>query len=329
MRPVGLDRRSFLTLGVGALAVSALPASLRRPRKLVRRRIPVMGTVAEVAVPGADGASAHRAIDAAFSELRRVESVMSRFLADSEIGRLNAREGWTPVCVDTSVVLDRALVWASGSHGRFDPCLGLASQLWDATLHHEPPPRGALTGLVDAELWRALEVEGDGVRARARLLVPRAAVDLGGIAKGFAVDVAADALRAHGYSDALVNVGGDLVALGTDVSGDPWRIGVRSAESPDELAAVVEVADAAVATSGDYLRFFEHGGRRYHHLLDPRTGEPLLTPMRSLTIRASQCIDADAAATALFGAEPTDADAILRRTAPDARVIHRIQEVIP
>ena len=338
MRP---DRREFLTMGIGALAVAALPAALRARPPLVRRRIPVMGTLAEVALPSRNEGWAQRAIGAAFSELRRIEVAMSRFRTDSDVGRLNAGrlsasrlstrtdepEGWTPVSQDTGFVLRRAIRWAEVSRGRFDPCLGRASALWDAALQDEPPVARDFGRFAGSELWRTLEIDLDGSTSRARLRSPVAAVDLGGIAKGFAVDVAAEALRAHGVVDGLVNVGGDLVALGSDVSGDPWRIGVRSPESADALVSVLDVSDEAVATSGDYLRFFEHGGRRYHHLLDPSTGAPRATSTRSLTLRASCCTDADAAATALFGAPESVAHSILDHVGDDVRVLHHLQEV--
>jgi thiamine biosynthesis lipoprotein len=287
-----------------------------------------MGTVAEVALPGPDGPDAQRAIDAAFGALRRVESAMTRFRPDSEVGRLNdAGCAWQPISTETAFVLDRARSWAAVSEGRFDPCLGRATELWDAARHDEPPPREAVLRLADASLWKALDVESDATAVRARLFVPAARVDLGGVAKGFGVDAAAEALREHGRSDGLINVGGDLAALGTDVSGDPWRIGIRSPESAEEIVETLDVSDGAVATSGDYLRYFEHGGRRYHHLLDPRTGQPARTATRSLTVRAACCIDADAAATALFAAGPDESDRILRRAPVDVRIAHRIQEV--
>ena len=134
-------------------------------------------------------------------------------------------------------------------------------------------------------------------------------------------------MSTHGYADGLVNVGGDLVALGADGSGRPWRIGVRSPDDPDGVAGVLEVSDAALATSGDYVRYFEHAGRRYHHLLDPRTGEPVRTTTRSITVLAGRCLDADAAATALFGVAPDRIDESLRRAPGEVRVVHRIQEV--
>lgn len=316
------SRRDFLTLGVGALAVASLPRALRRPHRLVRRRIPVMGTVADVAVRHRDQIWAQRAIDAALAELRRVDRTMTRFRGDSDVGRLNGSAGGRPIAVagDTGLVLATALAWAEASEGRFDPCLGRAAELWSPQTRRVPPSASEIEAYSGGGLWRALDIE----EGRARLDDPRAAVDLGGIAKGFGVDMAARALRDHGVVHGLVNVGGDLVAMGVAEDGEPWRIGVRSPEGPDQIVKVLEVSDRAVATSGDYLQYFEHGGRRYHHLLDPFTGAPRRTTMRSLTIEAELCIEADAAATTLFGASPVAAKNVLARAASEARIVHTL-----
>jgi thiamine biosynthesis lipoprotein len=313
-------RRDFITLGVGALAAASLPVGLRRRDKLIRRRIPVMGTIAEVAVRHRDEAWAQRGIDAAFAELRRVDRTMTRFRADSDVGRINGAAGRSPVRVseDTAAVLAAALAWAEVSEGRFDPCLGRAVELWDVGERTAPPERERLRALGAGGLFRALEVDG----VVARLHVAEAAVDLGGIAKGFGVDLASRALVGQGIFHALVNVGGDLVALGWDEDGKPWRIGVRSPDEPDSIIEVLEVSDRAVATSGDYLQYFEHGGRRYHHLLDAATGEPRQTPMRSLTVEAATCLEADAAATALFGAPADVARTVLEKGSPGASIVH-------
>jgi thiamine biosynthesis lipoprotein len=170
----------------------------------------------------------------------------------------------------------------------------------------------------------ALEVERTGSVARAAVTRAGVAVDLGGIAKGYGVDLAAQALRDHGIFNALVNVGGDLVALGVDENDDPWRVGVRSPDHLEQVVEVLHVSDRAVATSGDYLQYFQFGGRRYHHLLAPVSGEPRRTAMRSLTIEAASCMDADGAATALFGAAGPAARTILQRGAAGARVAHSI-----
>jgi thiamine biosynthesis lipoprotein len=134
-----------------------------------------------------------------------------------------------------------------------------------------------------------------------------------------------EALRARGVTGAVVNVGGDLYALGTAGDGAPWRIGIRSPEDPERLAGTVEVSDAAVATSGDYLQYFTHGGRRYHHLLDPWTAAPRLTPVHSVTVTAARCVQADAAATAVYGMDGARAARVLAARAPGARIVSMIE----
>ncbi|MCG6954391.1 MAG: FAD:protein FMN transferase [Gemmatimonadetes bacterium] len=320
------NRREFLALGVGALGVATLPRALRRRDRLVRRTIPVMGTIAEVAVRHPNEAWAQKAIDAALDELRRVDRTMTRFRDDSDVGRANLAAGKDHVVVseDTAEVLAAALMWARRSEGRFDPCLGRVSELWHVETRSQPPAEGEIVPLENGHFYRDLELERRGSAPRVLLTNARAAVDLGGIGKGYGVDLAGQALRNHGINNALVNVGGDLVALGTDENDEPWKIGVRSPDHLEQVAAVVRVSDRAVATSGDYLRFFKYHGQVYHHLMDPITGAPRRTAMRSITVEASTCMAADAAATALFGEDPAAARAVLERAAPGARVVNSI-----
>jgi thiamine biosynthesis lipoprotein len=320
------NRREFLALGVGALAVATIPRTLRRRDHLVRRTIPVMGTIAEVAVRHRDEMWAQRAIDTALDELRRVDRTMSRFRDDSDVGRANLAAGRGPVAVseDTAEVISAALMWAHTSEGRFDPALGRVSELWHVETRHVPPPMSEISPLEGGHFYRDLEVDRTGSVPRVVLTHRRAAVDLGGIAKGYGVDLAGRALRDQGVFNGLVNVGGDLVALGTDEHDEPWKIGVRSPDHLEEVAAVLRVSDRAVATSGDYLRFFKYHGHLYHHLMDPTTGEPRQTAMRSITVEAATCMTADAAATALFGEDAASARAVLSRAAPGARVVNSI-----
>ena len=322
---MSVDRREFVALGVGALALAGLPRARRRGPGLVRRQIPVMGTLAEVAVRHHDGAWAQRAIDAAMAELRRVDDEMTRFRPYSDVGRVNAAAGTGAVAVSaaTAEVARAALTWAERTGGRFDPCLGRSAEMWDLAVSGSLPPAGMVHRLAERELWRSLEVGAAGTAPELRLHEPDAALDFGGIAKGYAVDQAARALRDHGVFHALVNAGGDLMAMGVDDGGEPWRVGVRSPERPDEIVDVLRVSDRAVATSGDYLRFFERGGRRYHHLLDPATGEPRRTAMSSLTVDAPSCMDADAAATALFGST----DGARAWLPAEIRIVHHVSRV--
>jgi FAD:protein FMN transferase len=321
----GPSRREFLGLGLGAFVVAAVPWAARRRDARARRSIPVMGTVAEVIVVHRDAGRAQAAIDAAFAELRGVEATMSRFLADSDIGRANRGAAAGPVIVSaaTAAVLMEALRWAEASDGRFDPALGRAVELWDFGQRTAPPAADAVRRVAGGELYRELEVarrRGEAVVAFHR---PEIAVDLGGIAKGWAVDRAVDALRAHGVRHALVNAGGDLYALGRSPEGDPWEIGVQSPVDSRALITTLRLEDEAVATSGDYHQGFDHGGRRYHHLLDPRTGEPRRTAAHTVTVAAGTCVAADAATTAVFGCAHADAARILAAAGPGARIIHQ------
>jgi thiamine biosynthesis lipoprotein len=293
--------------------VAVAPFLRRRGDRLVRRTVPLMGTIAELGVVHDDPILAHAAIDAAVAELRRVEWLMSRYRATSDVGRANraATRDAVEVSPATARVLEAAIGWAIASDGAFDPCIGRAVELWDVEHRSAPPPDAAVRRLAARRLYRALDL-APGPRPRVRLGDRDAAIDLGGIAKGYGVDRAADALRRRGIERAIVNVGGDLYAIGRSLEGDPWRVGIRSPSDPDGLAGTIEVADAAIATSGDYERFFEHRGRRYHHLLDPETAAPRVSPAHSVTVRAAACIDADAAGTAVFGLDREEAGRVLR-----------------
>ncbi len=319
-----LDRRHFLALGVGGLVVAALPRALAGARRhLVTRTVPVMGTIAEIRVVHDDSRLAERAIDAAVEELYRVDRTMTRFSRHSEVGRANVEAASHPVALGaaTAAVVERALFWAERTGGSFDPCLGEACALWDVEHRHVPPPAAEARRFAGG-LYRQLELGRRHDQTMVYFHSPRVGIDLGGIAKGWAVDRAVDALRAHGIRNAIVEAGGDLYAMGHSERGDAWEIGVQSPTNPHEILARFPLTDRAVATSGDYRRFFDYHGRRYSHLLDPRTGEPRQTREHSVSVEAETCMDADAGATAVFGASREQAQALLAGAMPGARLIH-------
>lgn len=310
-----LGRRDLLALGAGLFVVGSLPFALRKKSPLLRRTVPVMGTLAEIAVVSRSEAKGEAAIDAALRELRFVDRTMSRFKPDSDIGRANRSADDIPVEIgpDTARVVAEGLRWAEATAGAFDPCLGRASQLWDVTHRRRPPAAQAVRDLAGRAPYRHLDFETTPRGARVHFREKEVALDLGGIAKGYAVDLAVQALRKHGITQALVNVGGDLYALGRSEDGYPWRIGVRSPQDPMQLSDRFDLEDRAAATSGDYERFFKWGGRRYSHLLDPATGAPRRTTIHSITVVAPTCMTADAAATAAFGLKREEATPILKR----------------
>jgi len=316
-------RREFISLGVGAFTVAFAPGLLRRSRRLVRRTVPVMGTIAEIAIVHGDARHAQGAADAAIESLLGVEKTMTRFRTDSCIGRANLLAGRDAVVVDehTARVVAESLRWAEGTGGSFDPALGRLVELWDVAHRTEPPPHDAVARFADRRLYRSVEIGESRGAPVLRYHDDDVGLDLGGIAKGYGVDLAVAALRDWGIRDAIVNVGGDLYALGRSQDGDAWRVGIRSAAGGPGLSGTIEVSDRAVATSGDYEQSFVYEGRRYHHLLDPVSAEPRRVAAHSLTIAAASCMTADAAATALFGQTRESARVVLRRLAADAEFV--------
>jgi thiamine biosynthesis lipoprotein len=316
-------RREFLTIGTGLFVVLSLPFAARRRLVLVRRSLPLMGTIAEVQVAHREEQFAEAAIDDALAELQWVERTMTRFRPDSDIGRAN-QDAWRDgvrITAETALVIEAALHWSSVSDGTFDPALGSASELWDVLHRRQPPAATAVRRLASRGFWRKVDVSRSGGTPVVRFEDRDVHLDLGGIAKGFGIDRAVRALRARGVAHAIVTVGGDLYALGTAPDGEPWTVGIRNPHDPRALAGSLQVADRAVTTSGDYERFFEWRGVRYHHLIDPVTAAPRRTAWHSVTVLGGDCMNADAAATAVFGQAPEKAQRVARSVLPDAEVI--------
>lgn len=325
----GLGRREFLAFGTGAFVVATLPLALKRRHTqpgTVRRTIPVMGTIAELAVVHREARVAEAAIDAAIAELRWVERTMTRFEDSSDIGRANlsAARDPVPITPETAFVVAEALRWAEATNGMYDPAAGRIVKLWDVNHRHEPPSEASRELLAGRRFHRYVEV---GTHRGQHVLLYHDAdvsLDLGAIAKGYAVDRATDALRSRGIRHAVVNAGGDLYALGTAPDGDPWEIGVRDPNDARRVAEVLAVSDGAVGTSGTYMQYFRYRGHRYHHLMDPAIAAPRRTAMQSYTVRADRNLHADVAASSLLGTPRESANALLARVVPGAFVASSI-----
>lgn len=318
-------RREFLAAGLGVFIVAAVPFARRDRRRVVRRTLPVMGTAADFAVVHSDVTWANRAIDAAMAELVRAERLMTRFQPTSDIGRANALAAQAPVIIspETYEVIDHALRWARASDGAFDPGVGRVVELWDVAHRHEPPAATQVQRLAGQRFYRRIELGMERGTPAVFFTSPNVQLDLGGSACGYAVDLAIDALRRWGIRDALVNVSGDIFALGNSPDGSPWRIGIRSPFDARARIAEIEVTDRAIATSGDYEQFFMHRGTRYHHLMDPELAAPRRSPEHSVTVVADRCRDADAASTAVFGMDTVAAQQLLMAVSPGATVVAR------
>lgn len=264
----------------------------------------LMGTRVTVIVSGGGRARAERGVAAAFRELEAVEAEMSEWRPESALSRVNAAAGsgrFVAVPRALCEVLAASLEGARRSGGLFDPTWAALRGLWrfPAPPGAAPPDPAAIRERCALVAWEDVELERRGGRCRVRLRRPGMALGLGGVAKGFAVDRAVAALRAAGLRDFVVQAGGDLYAAGRR-GGRPWRVGIRDPRGPEDVSfARIELSDAAFSTSGDYERFFESGGRRYHHLLDPRSCEPA-TATRSATILARTALEAELASKPVF-----------------------------
>lgn len=244
-------------------------------------------------------AEAGMAIQAAFDEIARIEHVTSEWMDDSELTRFNDAAGDAPMKLspDLFTVLLRSREISEVTDGRFDVTFYGVGQLWKFEPGAKPPPDAAIQAkraLVD---WRRLELDA-GTRS-GRLATAGMKVGLGAIAKGYAVDRASALLVARGFANHVVEGGGDTYASGTK-GGKPWMVGVQDPHKGGVVGALPST-DIAVVTSGDYERFFEYEGRRYAHILDPKTGYPLemAHSFQSITVVGPNAMDADGFATAV------------------------------
>ena len=238
-------------------------------------------------------------LDSAVARCERFEQTLSRTIATSDVGRINAAGG-DPVEVEpeTAELISRALDYCRASDGAFDITIGAVSELWDFHEGIAPVPQQIAEALPHVG-YENVQVEGSVVT----LADPLARLDLGGIAKGFVSDVILDELEAAGATSAYVNLGGNVKVLGAKPDGSPWRVGVRDPEAPaDEGNSVARVSleGGSVVTSGLYERQFEQDGRRYWHILDPRTGYPVESDLVSATIVSERSIDGDGYTKPLF-----------------------------
>jgi thiamine biosynthesis lipoprotein len=269
-------------------------------------RFPAMGTEVLVVVPERR-ASAPAAIQELFAEWERC---LSRFRADSELCALNRRAGaWLEVSPLLFRVLERALAAAAATDGVFDPTLlgQLVALGYDRSFGDLPHDRAACAVTIGpGGGWRGIALDP----ARRRVMVPAGAgLDLGGIAKGMAVDAALELLRVRGIDTALVNAGGDLAVRGTPPGLRGWPVAVQAHEG----SVGVMLRGGALATSSVGRRRWPQGGRTRHHLLDPRTGEPAASGLWSVSVAASRCDQAEVAAKAALILGPHEGAALLAR----------------
>jgi len=296
--------RTVLVLGAGIAIAIALAGGIfvrSRSGALVRvtsRPAGVMGTECELTlvVPSGKTDLGEEVLRRAETALRDVETRMSTHLDVSEVARLNSAGAGEVVglSAETLELLRISRDLSRGSEGAFDVTCAPIVEVWKrAGKRGTIPSQGEIEAARRESGWTNIELLPHGARKR----ISEARIDLGGIAKGYGIDRAARVITEGGVLAALINVGGDVKCLGTNQGGDEWTVGVQSPFEED-LIATLKLSDLAVCTSGNYRRFVEIDGKRYSHIVDPRTGRPAeMTP--SVTVVAPSATVADAWATAL------------------------------
>lgn len=237
-------------------------------------------------------------LDEAVRMCDRFEQLFSRTIPTSDISRVNAAGG-APVAVDYRTVdlVRRALVYCEESDGLFDITIGSVSELWDFT-KGVVPAKEQIEAALPHVGWERVRVEDETIT----LEDPLARLDLGGIAKGYIADQLIERFERRGVTSAFVNLGGNVKVLGTKADGTPWHVGVRDPEDETGTKVVARVATTggSLVTSGLYERSFEQAGKRYWHILDPRTGYPVQTSLASASIFSEESIDGDGYTKPLF-----------------------------
>lgn len=282
---------------------------------------PTMGTRWSVTCDmpvGTDTAALHAALAAAVDT---VDTQMSPWKPDSDLNRLNQAPpgAWLALPPEILEVLACALDVCKLSQGTFDPGVGALVDAWGFGAARAQPDATAISAAARAArpaTHEVLELDRAAGRARKHRALQ---LDLCGIAKGYGVDRMAHVLRQHGVEHALAALDGELRALGSQADGEPWAVAVESPQAVRRAVhGVIALQDLAVATSGDYRHYWEVGGARLAHTMDARRGAPVHNEVASVTVLASQCMDADAWATALVVAGPGEGWVLAQRLGLDA-----------
>lgn len=286
---------------------SAAPTT---PEPFVPKRVSLeegaMGTkitLVAYTTPELDETKIGPALTKGYQEIRRLERLMSTWIEDSEVSRINAAAGkdFVEVGPETFAVIDKSVWIGKASGGVFDITFEAMHGLWkfDNGGASEIPPKSAIEKARKKIDYRVIEL--DPKRSGVRLAKPGYAINLGGIAKGYAVDSAARVIQEQGVNAFIVQAGGDLYVKGKKPDGSRFRVGIRDprGKNDQDFFAVMEVEDHAFSTAGDYERAFVQKNKRYHHIIDPRTGYPA-TASRSVTIWAKDAFTADAIDDAVF-----------------------------
>ncbi len=287
----------------------------------------IMGTRIAVELWATDQTQADAGIEAVLAEMRRVDMLMSHYKPESQLSAINAQAAQGPVKVDPELALliARAGEFSVLTDGAFDITYASVGYLYNYRDHVKPTEAQVSAGLPAVD-YRHVVVDREA--STVRFTQPGVRIDLGGIAKGYAVDRAIAILGAMGIDHATVTAGGDSRIAG-DRFGRPWVVGLRHPDDKEKVIARVPLEDSAISTSGDYERYFDEDGQRYHHIINPRTGHSA-GEVRSVTIVGPNATMTDGLSTSVFVLGPERGMALIERldgveaiiVRPDGKVLY-------
>ncbi|MGA1843918.1 MAG: FAD:protein FMN transferase [bacterium] len=311
---VNLSRLLYPALCVLFLLVTSLACLNRNASNGIHRRTQfLLGTVVEVTAVSNDPVVADAAISSAFQRMRDIEAEMSARLPGNQVDRIGKHAGKGPVRVSMELlaVIETCQRYSALTHGAFDITIAPVTRLWkfDAPTTMIPSAEdvNAALSLVGFEM-----IHFDSNEGTISLDRPGMGLDLGGAAKGYAVDEAVRRLKESGITAGIVNAGGDLRCFGMKPDGTSWHIGIQDPRHQDRIIGSILLDDMALVTSGDYERYIVHEGVRYHHIIDPKTGWPAQGCM-SVSVASASALDADILSTAIFVLGPQQGMEILER----------------
>ena len=309
------------------LTVLLLAAALPVRADWMERTEAIMGTRCYVELWADEPAKGNDAIDAVMAELRRIDSLMSHYKPESQLSQINQYANERPVQVDKELfdLIRLSTHYSQITEGAFDITYASVGYLYNYPQHIRPT-EAQIRQALPAVNWRNMLLDEE--HHTVRFEHPGMRIDLGGIGKGHAVDRGIDVLKARGIARALVTAGGDSRIIG-DRMGRPWLVAIRHPDNPSKVVTRIPLSDSAVSTSGDYERYFDEDGVRYHHIIDPRTGHSA-SKVRSATILAPTATQTDGMSKTAFvlGAEKAleiinrmpEYDAVF--VLPDGRVLY-------
>ena len=286
-----------------------------QPHELYKDKQVLMGTFVEVISPAKEASSI------VFSEIKRIEGLLSKYKPDSEISRLN-RNGISKVSPDTFYIMSRSKEFSRLSAGAFDITVAPLLDLWGFTSRDYIVP-------AEPEIRRVLNLVGSDKiilhedENMIEFKLPGMKVDLGAIGKGFALDCAVKKLKEKGINSCLINAGGQVYALGTKY-GASWKAAIRNPRK-EGLLDSLNISNKSVSTSGDYEQYFIRGKNRYSHIFNPKTGYPVDSGILSVTVIADDGLTADALSTAIFVLGKTKGEELIKQFT-GARIVRIIEE---